>query len=83
VYLSTFIVLGVVELPAWIGLGMYFVLQVVSSLGALGSQAGGTAYAAHVGGFVAGMILGRILAHAESRHPRGREPANADSMDWR
>jgi membrane associated rhomboid family serine protease len=83
VYLSTFIVLGVVELPAYIGLGMYFLLQVVSSIGALGSQAGGTAYAAHVGGFVAGMLLGRILGQVEVRHPRGRSPANADFMDWR
>jgi membrane associated rhomboid family serine protease len=83
VYLSTFIVLGVVELPAYIGLGMYFILQVISSLGALGSQAGGTAYAAHVGGFVAGILLGRILGRVEVRHPRGRAPANADFMDWR
>src|SRR5262245_63480872 len=47
------------EVPAYVAIGMWFVFQLISGLGALGpgSQVGGVAYAAHVGGFVAGVIL--------------------------
>ena len=40
-------------------LGAWFVFQLVAGVGLLGggSQAGGVAYAAHVGGFIAGLIL--------------------------
>ena len=51
--------LGTAEMPAWVSIGMWFVFQVVAGVGLLGggSQAGGVAYAAHVGGFIAGLIL--------------------------
>src|SRR5581483_1855502 len=46
------------ELPAVFILGFWFVLQFFSGVGSLGAQhAGGVAYFAHIGGFVAGMIL--------------------------
>ena len=39
-------------------LGLWFVFQVVNGLGALGGdEAGGIAYSAHIGGFVAGLLL--------------------------
>jgi membrane associated rhomboid family serine protease len=43
---------------------MWFVFQLISGLGMLGggSQAGGVAYAAHVGGFIAGLLLVRVFA---------------------
>jgi membrane associated rhomboid family serine protease len=52
------------EMPAWVAIGMWFVFQVVSGLGLLGGgpQAGGVAYAAHVGGFVAGLVLIKMFA---------------------
>jgi rhomboid family protein len=44
--------------PAWVAVGIWFLFQLISGLGALGGQApGGVAYAAHVGGFVAGLVL--------------------------
>src|SRR6266571_2901043 len=51
--------MGTAEMPAWVSIGMWFVFQVVAGVGLLGggSQAGGVAYAAHVGGFIAGLIL--------------------------
>lgn len=55
-----FIFLQFVELPALIVLGLWFVLQFFSGLASLGYQtaeAGGIAWWAHVGGFVAGLIL--------------------------
>jgi membrane associated rhomboid family serine protease len=43
---------------------MWFLFQVISSLGAFGegSQTGGVAYAAHIGGFLAGIVLARLFA---------------------
>jgi len=47
------------RVPAWVAILVWFGFQLVSGMGVLGagSQAGGVAYAAHVGGFVAGAIL--------------------------
>ncbi len=51
--------MGTVDMPAWVSIGMWFIFQLAAGIGLLGggSQAGGVAYAAHVGGFVAGLIL--------------------------
>jgi len=43
-------------IPAWIVLGLWFALQVFSGL-STPSNAGGVAYWAHAGGFVAGLVL--------------------------
>jgi membrane associated rhomboid family serine protease len=43
--------------PAWIVLGFWFVLQLLSGGMSLGQGGGGVAWFAHVGGFVAGMAL--------------------------
>ena len=48
------------EVPAMIAIGTWFVFQIVSSLGALGGQ-GGVAYGAHIGGFVAGLVLVNVF----------------------
>src|ERR1700754_132455 len=47
------------DVPAWVAIGIWFAFQLISGLGMLGagSQQGGVAYAAHVGGFIAGLIL--------------------------
>jgi membrane associated rhomboid family serine protease len=55
-----FIFIQVVELPAILVLGLWFVLQFFSGLASLGYQtaeAGGIAWWAHIGGFVAGLVL--------------------------
>jgi len=46
-------------LPAWVVLGYWFVLQFLSGLGSslIGADSGGVAFWAHVGGFVAGVLL--------------------------
>lgn len=47
-----------ITLPAAVVLGLWFVMQLFSGVGSLTEvQAGGVAYFAHVGGFVAGMVL--------------------------
>jgi membrane associated rhomboid family serine protease len=51
----------VVAVPAIVALGIWIVLQIVSGAGSLGSEGGGVAYAAHIGGFLAGMLLIKLF----------------------
>ena len=53
----------IITLPALVVIGLWFLLQLFSSIGSIAStaQSGGVAYLAHVGGFVAGFILTLIL----------------------
>jgi len=50
-------------LPAWVFLGYWFLIQfVATSLTASGAQqSGGVAFAAHVGGFIAGLVLIKVF----------------------
>jgi membrane associated rhomboid family serine protease len=57
-----FFIGSILHVPAIITLGLWIGLQVLSGWGSMGSQDGGVAYAAHIGGFVAGMILVRFFA---------------------
>jgi membrane associated rhomboid family serine protease len=56
-----FFFITVREIPAVVLLGFWFVLQLFSGVGSLGAagaeSAGGVAWFAHIGGFVAGMAL--------------------------
>jgi membrane associated rhomboid family serine protease len=56
-----FMFITVRQVPAVFILGLWFVLQLFSGVGSLGvrdaQDMGGVAYFAHIGGFVAGMIL--------------------------
>lgn len=59
--------------PALLVLGLWFVLQFLSGLGSLGAtsgaDSGGVAFWAHVGGFVAGLVLVRFFGRrVRSRH---------------
>ncbi len=49
--------------PAYVAIGIWFAFQLISGLGVLGSgsQQGGVAYAAHIGGFVAGLVLVKVF----------------------
>lgn len=46
-----------VDIPAWIYLFYWFVIQLSGSFGSAGISQGGTAFSAHVGGFLAGVAL--------------------------
>jgi membrane associated rhomboid family serine protease len=51
-------------LPAWVFLGYWFVIQFLmtsATAGAPHHQTGGVAFAAHVGGFIAGLLLVKLL----------------------
>ena len=51
---------GIIPMPALVVIGFWFLLQVFSSFGAANNE-GGVAYMAHVGGFVAGLVLGLLF----------------------
>ncbi|WP_046729105.1 rhomboid family intramembrane serine protease [Streptomyces humi] len=55
--LVPFLVFLPLRLPAWLVLGFWFVLQAVYSSGEGVSDAGTVAYAAHIVGFLVGMVL--------------------------
>ncbi|MBM4293460.1 MAG: rhomboid family intramembrane serine protease [Deltaproteobacteria bacterium] len=52
-----FIFITFTELPAYIFLGIWFVLQFLFGAFSMGQQGGGVAWWAHVGGFVVGILL--------------------------
>jgi len=56
VLLFIVIYVRVFSLPAWVMLGIWFGMQVLSGIGDTGLD-GGVAYMAHVGGFAAGFVL--------------------------
>ena len=53
----------VVPVPALIVIGLWFVLQLFSGIGSIASTSdtGGVAYMAHIGGFVAGLVLALLF----------------------
>jgi membrane associated rhomboid family serine protease len=55
------IFLQVMELPAVVLIGLWFALQIGSGLLSLGWAGGGVAWWAHVGGFLAGIVLVRLF----------------------
>jgi len=56
-----------VAIPAIVFLPLWFLLQFLYGLGSIGSSGGGVAWWAHVGGFMAGIVLVPIFAR---RRPR-------------
>jgi len=69
----TLIILGffvsMTRIPALVVLGLWFVLQFFTGIGAVaGGDTGGVAVWAHVGGFIAGLLLVKLFARSD----RGR-----------
>lgn len=73
----TFIPLGyfmrLTLVPASIVLILWFVLQLFNGVLSLGaSDVGGTAFWAHIGGFVAGLVLAKLFATGHQAEPAAR-----------
>jgi membrane associated rhomboid family serine protease len=62
------------KLPAWLVLGMWFVLQGLYSAGLGVAQGGEVAYLAHVLGFVVGILFALRLRRYQPPRRRGRAP---------
>lgn len=61
VFVWLLIIIRVIHMPAWIMLTLWFVLQAIQ---ALGGEQGEVAVWAHIGGFVAGLVLVRLFLPA-------------------
>lgn len=55
--LIIFFFITVMDLPAVLVLGLWFVLQIFQGVGSVSGAPGGVAYVAHIAGFIAGMAL--------------------------
>jgi membrane associated rhomboid family serine protease len=60
----------IMDVPAIVAIGLWLVFQLVTGIGMLGqgSQAGGVAYGAHIGGFAAGFLLFRAFLPGRPRY---------------
>lgn len=47
------------DVPAYVAIGIWFAFQLVSGL--MSGTSGGVAYAAHIGGFIAGLVLVKVF----------------------
>jgi membrane associated rhomboid family serine protease len=55
---TVFFIFTIISVPAFIVLGAWIIMQIANGMGYLGgSEASGIAYAAHIGGFIAGLLL--------------------------
>ncbi len=64
VVIPIFIILHRVKIPALLVLGVWFLMQLYSSI-TTSSEGGGVAFGAHIGGFIAGMVLIPIFKYRE------------------
>jgi membrane associated rhomboid family serine protease len=59
--------LGIISVPAIIAVGLWFVFQLVNSFAISADEpTGGIAYAAHIGGFIAGFVLVKFFANKKA-----------------
>jgi membrane associated rhomboid family serine protease len=63
----------VIQVPALIVIGIWIVLQLFSGIGSIATtaQTGGVAYMAHIGGFIAGLVLTFLFRGSTSPRLRG------------
>jgi membrane associated rhomboid family serine protease len=72
-----------VRTPAWVSLGLWFVVQLFGATAGLGrstGEGGGVAYLAHIGGFVAGLAL--IIPFGGRRQSEPVSRVVDDDVGW-
>jgi rhomboid family protein len=60
----------VLQVPAIVAIGIWFVFQLIAQAGTLGGEMGGVAYGAHIGGFISGFLLVKLFETVEHRSLR-------------
>lgn len=68
-----------IYVPAVLVLGLWFLMQVLSGGMSLGTEGGGVAFFAHIGGFVAGMVLIGFFKHP---HVQFFNPPHEHGRRW-
>ena len=67
-----FVIFTTIQVPAWAMLGYWLLLQILGGISSIGASGeGGVAFWAHLGGFVAGVVLSFVLKNDKllKRHP--------------
>lgn len=59
------------EIPAFIAIGVWFLFQLIEGYMNRKAEGGGVAYAAHIGGFIAGLILIKLFAAGRGNNVTG------------
>lgn len=54
-----------VGMPAWVMLGYWFLIQIISGVVSIGGEGGGVAFWAHAGGFIAGLVLIKLFVRPD------------------
>ena len=69
-------------MPAVFVLGLWILMQFISGVGSLATpeKTGGVAYMAHIGGFVAGLVLAPLFA---TGRPTALTSARREETYWR
>jgi membrane associated rhomboid family serine protease len=73
----TLVLVFPVRIPAWVFLGVWFLYQLIEGnfgLVSASANGGGTAFFAHVGGFLFGLFVARLAASAVARQPATAVP---------
>ncbi len=60
----------IVNMPAFMVLGLWILLQVFAQVSVAGAEGGGVAYMAHIGGFIAGLVLIFLIGGRRAPAPR-------------
>ena len=60
---------GITHVPAMVVLGFWILIQLVNGIGSMATttETAGIAYMAHIGGFVAGLVLVKLMASSSRR----------------
>jgi membrane associated rhomboid family serine protease len=90
VHVHMFIFLGffmtTIAVPAMFMLGYWFLLQFIGGIGSIGAHGGGTAFWAHIGGFIFGAFLVLLFKDEKliANHPyHGWNPRRSPTSSWR
>ena len=70
------------HVPAAVVLGLWFVMQILSGGMSLGRVGGGVAFFAHVGGFVAGMVLIGFFKRSDVRFFAPQRQSSWRNSEW-
>jgi membrane associated rhomboid family serine protease len=65
----------VTDVPGYVAVGLWFLFQLISAFGVIGQgpqSGGGVAFMAHIGGFIAGVVLVKLFAPGSQPQLRAR-----------
>lgn len=71
------------HVPGYVAVGLWFVFQLISGLGLLGGGNDGVAYAAHIGGFIAGAALAKPFLFGRSASSTPYRSSDEYQRDYR